>query len=194
MYRKCCRDTTCTQCGKNCQSVVLIFFHTLAQLFNGPLSRTTQVGRYQKKHSPTHTHPDHQTSFINFLHLLRSIASSCASYMPNRPFPQPLSRSSLVYLLVWNPILHTPYISSPNHDLLFAAHAHTITACSAAVPRLCHPFLSLNALLANLSFTFTPKYLKTGELTDNANLSFHRHRLNIKLHVWRRLMLSRIWW
>ena len=76
MYRKCCRDTTCTQCGKNCQSVVLIFFHTLAQLFNGPLSRTTQVGRYQKKHSPTHTHPDHQTSFINFLHLLRSIASS----------------------------------------------------------------------------------------------------------------------
>ena len=31
---------------------------------------------YQKEHSPTHTHPDHQTSFINFLHLLRSIASS----------------------------------------------------------------------------------------------------------------------
>ena len=30
----------------------------------------------QKKHSPTHTHPDHRTSFINFLHLLRSIASS----------------------------------------------------------------------------------------------------------------------
>ena len=40
------------------------------------LSGTTQVGQYQKKHSPTHTHPDHQTSFINFLHLLRSIASS----------------------------------------------------------------------------------------------------------------------
>jgi len=32
--------------------------------------------QYQKKHSPTHTHPDHQMSFINFLHLLRSIVSS----------------------------------------------------------------------------------------------------------------------
>jgi len=50
--------------------------HTHTQLFNGPLSRTTQVGRYQKKHSPTHTHADHQTSFIKFLHFLRSIASS----------------------------------------------------------------------------------------------------------------------
>jgi len=39
-------------------------------------SGTTWVGWYQKKHSPTHTHPDHQTSFINFVHLLRSIASS----------------------------------------------------------------------------------------------------------------------
>jgi len=43
---------------------------------HGPLSGTTRVGRYQKKHSPTHTHPVRQTSFINFLHLLRSIASS----------------------------------------------------------------------------------------------------------------------
>jgi len=40
------------------------------------LSGTAQVGRYQKKPSPTHTHPDHQTSFINFLHLLQSTASS----------------------------------------------------------------------------------------------------------------------
>jgi len=47
------------------------------QPFTGllPPSGTTWVGWYQKKHSPTHTHPD-QTSFINFLHLLRSIASS----------------------------------------------------------------------------------------------------------------------
>jgi len=26
-----------------------------------PLSGTTRVGRYQKKHSPTHTHPDYPT-------------------------------------------------------------------------------------------------------------------------------------
>jgi len=29
--------------------------HTHTQPFYGPLSRTTQVGRYQKRHSPTHT-------------------------------------------------------------------------------------------------------------------------------------------
>ena len=37
--------------------------------FNGLWSWTTRVGRYQKKHSPTHTHPDHRASFITFLHL-----------------------------------------------------------------------------------------------------------------------------
>ena len=45
--------------------------------FNGLRSRTTRVGRYQKKfYSPTHTHPDHRASFIIFLHLQRSMASS----------------------------------------------------------------------------------------------------------------------
>ena len=43
--------------------------------FNG-LSGTTRVGRYQKEQSPTHTHPDHRASFIIFLHLQRSMASS----------------------------------------------------------------------------------------------------------------------
>jgi len=48
---------------------------TQQQPFYGPLSRTTQVNRYQKKHSPTH-HPDHHLTFSSFLHLPRSIASS----------------------------------------------------------------------------------------------------------------------
>ena len=43
--------------------------------FYGPLSGTTRVSRYQKKHSPTHQ-PDHHPVFISFFHLLRSIASS----------------------------------------------------------------------------------------------------------------------
>jgi len=30
----------------------------------------------RRKHSPTHTHPDHRASFITFLHLQRSMASS----------------------------------------------------------------------------------------------------------------------
>ena len=48
--------------------------HTHTQPFNGLWSGTTRVGRYQKKHSPTHTHPDHRASFIIFLHLQRSMA------------------------------------------------------------------------------------------------------------------------
>ena len=44
------------------------------QSFYGPLSGTTRVSRYQKKHSPTHR-PDHHPIFISF-HLLRSVASS----------------------------------------------------------------------------------------------------------------------
>ena len=109
--------------------------HTHTQPFNGLWSGTTQVGRYQKKHSPTHTHPEYRTSFIIFLHLQRSMASNFDS-----PLVQPLSRSSLVFLLVLDPQLHTPYISSPNHHL-FAAHAHTNAACSAAIPMLCHLYL-----------------------------------------------------
>ena len=49
------------------------------QPFNGRLSGTTWVGRYQKKHSPAHTHHSQRTSFITFLHLQRSTASSLFS-------------------------------------------------------------------------------------------------------------------
>jgi len=49
------------------------------QPFNGRLSRTTRVGRYQKKHSPAHTHPGQRTVFITFLYLQRSMASSLFS-------------------------------------------------------------------------------------------------------------------
>ena len=92
------------------------------------LSRTTWVSWYQKKHSPTHTCHGHQSSFIystpsihcNPWHL------PCSIYVPDSLFAQSFSQFSLVYLLVWHPSLHTPYISSPNHCLLFAAHAHTI--------------------------------------------------------------------
>ena len=68
--------------------------HTHIQPFNGPWSGTTQVGRYQKKLSPTHTHPDLQTSFINFLHLLRSIASSVFSLRAWQSSLTTFSRSS----------------------------------------------------------------------------------------------------
>ena len=48
---------------------LLFIWHKQQRPFNGLWSGTTRVGRYQKKHSPTHTHPDHRASFITFLHL-----------------------------------------------------------------------------------------------------------------------------
>ena len=115
-------------------TTLFIACNTHTQPFNGLLSGTTRVGRYQKKHSPTHTHPDHRTSFIIFLHLQRS----SSVYELDSPLGQPFSRSSLVFLLALDPQLHTPCISSPNQHHLFAAHAHTKAACFAAIPMLCH--------------------------------------------------------
>jgi len=94
---------------------------TQQQPFYGPLSGITQVSWYMKKHSRTH-HPDHHPIFISFFHLPRSIASFLFKLRAWQSF----SMSSLVYLLVWSPPPHIPYISSPNQCLLFAAHAHTI--------------------------------------------------------------------
>ena len=78
--------------------------HTQTQLFNGLWSGTTRVGWYQKKHSPTHTHPDHRTSFIIFLHLQGSILFvhfTCLAVLS----PGPLWSSSWSWTL--NFILHT---------------------------------------------------------------------------------------
>jgi len=118
----------------------------------GPLSGTTRVSRYQKKHSPTH-HPYHHPIFISFFHLLWSIASSLFKLRAWQSF----CTSSLVYLLVWSPPPHIPYISSPNLCLLFATYTHTIPTYFALEPRLYHliPNLSLNSLPGTLSFTLT---------------------------------------
>jgi len=81
----------------------------------------------------------------------------CLSYVPDKIFPQSLSEFSSVYLLAWHPLLHTPYISSSNRCLLFAAHAHTIVTWFGVVLRLSSdPSLSFNPLLGILSCSFTP--------------------------------------
>ena len=80
-------------------------------------------------------------------------------------FAQPLTKCSLVYVLGCNPPLHTPYISSLNHCLLFATHAHAIATCFAVVPRLCHLFLVfLSALYLALYF-----YLNFAHPSDNSH-------------------------
>ena len=42
--------------------------HTHTQPFNSPWSGTTRVGRYQKKHSPIHTHPGYQNPLSTFIY------------------------------------------------------------------------------------------------------------------------------
>ena len=57
------QETTCTQARSVQQQQ-----QEQQQPFYGPLSGTTQLSWYQKKHSSTH-HPDHHRIFINFFHL-----------------------------------------------------------------------------------------------------------------------------
>jgi len=56
------------------------------QSFYGPLSSTTRLSRYQKKHSPTHTYPNQQPSIISLFHLLRSTASCLFNLRAWQPF------------------------------------------------------------------------------------------------------------
>jgi len=124
------------------------------------LSGTTRVSRYQKKHSPTHTHRGRQSSQFAFSiyydpwHPLYSI------HVLHSLFPQSLFKFSLAYLLAWYTPLHTPYIFSPNHCLLFAAHAHTIATCSTVVLRLC-PLIAVS-----LSTLYLELYLVTSHHTS----------------------------
>ena len=88
------------------------------------------------------------TPFLFIVHPL-STSSICydplhplgSVYVLDSPLRQPLSRSSLVFLLALDPQLHTSCISSPSHHLLFAAHAHAIAVCSAVIPVLCHLYI-----------------------------------------------------
>jgi len=100
------------------------------------------------------------TSIVTINHPLSTFSiyynPLCSIYVLDSLFASSLSRSSLVYLLVWNPPLQAPYVSSPRHCLLFATDAHTIATSFAVVLRLCHLFLiSLSTL------TYKIKCIKT---------------------------------
>ena len=84
--------------------------------------------------------------------------------MLGSPFLQTLTKSYLV--LVWGPLLHTPYISSSNRYLLFAAHANTTATCYCCNTEITSsiPNLSLSSLLGNLSFSLTPHIQLTIEV------------------------------
>jgi len=74
------------------------------QPFYGPLSGTTRVSQYQKKHSPTH-HPDHHPIFISFFHLPRSVASSLFKLRAWQSFLHNLSPCTL-WSTSWSGALH----------------------------------------------------------------------------------------
>ena len=91
----------------------------LTKFEGGLLSRTTRVGRYQKIHP--------LTPILIIGHSSSSIYNDpwhplCSFYVLDNPLGQPLSRSSLVFLLVLDPELHTPYISSWQPTVGFMTH------------------------------------------------------------------------
>jgi len=79
--------------------------------------------------------------------------------MLDSPLIQPLSRSSLVFLLVLDPQLHTPYISSPNHHQSSSSFRSTCSMfCCNTNAMSSIPSLSLSSLLGSLSFSLTPHH------------------------------------
>jgi len=125
------------------------------QPFYGPLSGTTRVSRYQKKHSPTH-HPDHP-NFISFFHLPWSIASSLFKLRAWQSFCttslhvlfgltlvlEPSTRYSMHFFTQSLSSFHNTF---PYHRNLFCCSINIISSV---------PSLSLNSLLGTLSFTLT---------------------------------------
>ena len=131
---------------------------THTQPFNGLWSGTTQVGQYQKKHSPTHTHPGHRTSFINFLYLLRSIASSVfslhawqscwtASFQVLFGFPLCLGSSTSYSVNFFTQSSSSLRSTCPYQRSLFCCNTNAMSSI---------PNLSQSSLFGNLSFSLMP--------------------------------------
>ena len=126
------------------------------QPFYGPLSGTTRVSQYQKKHSPTH-HPDYHPIFISFFHLLRSIASSLFKLRAWQSFCTTsfhvlfglalgLEPSTSYSIHFFTQSVSSFHSTCPYHHKLFCCSINIISSI---------PSLSLNSLLGTLSFTLT---------------------------------------
>ena len=139
--------------GTNC-----ILQQQQQQPFNGRLSRTTRLGRYQKKHSPAHTHPGQCTSFITFLHLQRSTASSLFSLCAWQS-----TQTTSFQVLFGLPLGLEPSTSYSMHFFTQSSSSFRST-CPYQYSLFCcnnnamssTPSLSLSSLLGSLSFSLTP--------------------------------------
>jgi len=93
----------------------------------------------------------------------------CSNYVLLSLFAQPLSVSSLVYLLVWSlpSTLYSIHFFT-NQFLLFATHAHTIVTCFAVVYHL---------LIVFLLTPYLELYLNTTHPSDHSHLCSLKCRL-----------------
>jgi len=126
------------------------------QPFYGPLSGTTQMTWYQKKHTPTH-HPDHHPIFISFFHLLQSIASSLFKLRAWQSF-----YTTSFHVLFGLPLGLEPSTSYSIHFFTQSVSSFCNTCTCHRNPFCCCtkiiwsiPSFSLNSLLGTLSFTLT---------------------------------------
>jgi len=126
------------------------------QSFYVPLSGTTRVSQYQKKHSPTR-HPDHHPIFIIFFHLLRSIASSLFKLHAWQSFcttsfhvlfslPLGLESSTSYSIHFFTQSVSSFCSTCPYHHNLFCCNINIISSILS---------LSLISLLGTLFFTIT---------------------------------------
>jgi len=131
------------------------------QPFYSPLSGTTRVSWYQKKHSPSH-HPDHHPIFIILFHLPRSIAcslfklcawqSSCTTSLHVLfGLPLGLEPSASYSVHFFTQSVSSFHSICPYHRSLFCCSINIMSS----IPSLC-----INSLLINLQLYNNHRYVQ----------------------------------
>jgi len=115
--------------NQSSSSIVSFLRDTHTQPFNGPWSGTTRVGRYENKHSRTHTHPDppdilYQLPPSAMIHRIIFVQFTCLTILFDNLSPGPLWSSS------WSGTLYfiLPCMSSPNQHLLCEINKKNLTS------------------------------------------------------------------
>jgi len=143
--------------------------HVHTHTHNCSTTQDYQGGRYQKIHSHTHIHPDHQTSFINFLHLLRSIASTLSNLRAWQSFSTTTLQVLFGLPLGLEPPLHTSYftqsLSCFHNTCPPCPYHHNLFCYSTATGRTVG--LCVTVQNRNLQFTFRNRCRGDGYEVDH---------------------------
>ena len=126
------------------------------QPFYGPLSGTTRVSRYQKKHSPTH-HPDTSSNLYQLfpsttIHSILLVQITNLAIFLHNLFSNPLWSTSWsgALHLIFNTFLHPISVFFLQHMPIPSQPVCCSFNIISSIPSL-----SLNSLLGTLSFTLT---------------------------------------